>query len=152
MTDPTPRMNQVNVVVSDTPQAEAFYRLLGVEFDSPGEWPKESGALHTSVQREDSATGGVDLELDNPAMASIYAPPGLPAGVVIIGFQLASSDAVDTTHARLTQAGHRSLRDPADAFWGARYAIVEAPDGHGVGLMGPVDAAKRFVPPNDTPN
>ena len=33
-----------------------------------------------------------------------------------------------------------------DAFWGARYAIVEDPDGHTVGLMGPIDRTRGYIP------
>ena len=50
-------------------------------------------------------------------------------------------------HARVTAAGHRSHKAPEDAFWGARYAIVEDPDGIAVGLMSPQDDAKRSPPP-----
>jgi len=47
----------------------------------------------------------------------------------------------------MTGAGHRGLREPHDAFWGARYAILEDPDGIAVGLMSPVSDDKRSAPP-----
>ena len=34
-----------------------------------------------------------------------------------------------------------------DAFWGARYAVVSDPEGNGVGIMSPVDPARRSEPP-----
>ena len=34
-----------------------------------------------------------------------------------------------------------------DSFWGARYAIVEDPDGIAVGLMSPISAKHRAPPP-----
>ena len=34
---------------------------------------------------------------------------------------------------------------PSDAFQGARYAIVEDPDGNPVGLMSPIDAELRHL-------
>ena len=46
----------------------------------------------------------------------------------------------------LTAAGYAGSQPPYDAFWGARYAIVEDPDGNDVGLMSPIDAQRRFVP------
>ena len=47
---------------------------------------------------------------------------------------------------RLTAAGYRGCEPPYDAFFGARYAVVEDPDGNDVGLMSPIDAAAKFVP------
>ena len=41
----------------------------------------------------------------------------------------------------------RSQQPPFDAFWGARYAIVEDPDGNSVGLMSPVDPTRRSPMP-----
>jgi len=40
---------------------------------------------------------------------------------------------------------------PYDAFWGARYAIVEDPDGNAVGLMSPIDPDRRTAPPSSGP-
>jgi uncharacterized glyoxalase superfamily protein PhnB len=39
------------------------------------------------------------------------------------------------------------LQPPWDAFWGARYAIVEDPDGIAVGLMSPISPDRRSPPP-----
>ena len=47
----------------------------------------------------------------------------------------------------LTAAGHRGLQAPYDAFWGARYAVVEDPDGIAVGLMSPKSAEHRSPAP-----
>jgi hypothetical protein len=40
------------------------------------------------------------------------------------------------------------LQPPYDAFWGARYAIVEDPDGIAVGLMSPISPDFKSVPPD----
>ena len=42
-------------------------------------------------------------------------------------------------------------QQPYDAFWGARYAIVEDPDGNPVRLISPVDAGLRHWPPAPPP-
>jgi uncharacterized glyoxalase superfamily protein PhnB len=47
----------------------------------------------------------------------------------------------------MTSAGYLGLQPPFDAFWGARYAILEDPNGAAVGLMSPIDPEKRFWPP-----
>jgi hypothetical protein len=45
-------------------------------------------------------------------------------------------------------AGARSLMAPYDAFWGARFAVVEDPEGNAVGIMSPMDDARRTAPPD----
>jgi uncharacterized glyoxalase superfamily protein PhnB len=45
---------------------------------------------------------------------------------------------VDRTHAELVGAGHRSHKDPWDAPWGQRYAVVLDPDGTSVDLFAPL--------------
>ena len=59
----------------------------------------------------------------------------------VLGFKFASRDEVDRVYADLTGAGYRGQQPPYDAFWGARYAVVEDPDGNAVGLMSPIDPA-----------
>ena len=69
-------------------------------------------------------------------------------GTAILGFGLASRDEVDSLYEELVAAGHRGQQPPYDAFWGARYAIVEDPDGNAVGLMSPIDPERRSTPPD----
>lgn len=57
-----------------------------------------------------------------------------------------SRDRVDEIHADLIGAGYAGQQEPYDAFWGARYAVVEDPDGNPVGIMSPVDPARRGDP------
>ena len=51
------------------------------------------------------------------------------AGRVVVGFSVKSRAEVDQLYGEMTAAGHRGLQAPYDAFWGARYAVVEDPDG-----------------------
>jgi uncharacterized glyoxalase superfamily protein PhnB len=48
----------------------------------------------------------------------------------------------------MIDAGYRGLQEPYDAFWGARYAIIEDPDGIAVGLMSRVSPDRKSQPPN----
>jgi uncharacterized glyoxalase superfamily protein PhnB len=52
-----------------------------------------------------------------------------------LAFRCESRADVDAVYARLTAAGHRGHREPWDAFWGQRYAIVEDPDGNLISLF-----------------
>ena len=65
---------------------------------------------------------------------------------VILGFSLASREAVDDTYRALTAAGYLGRQEPYDAFFGARYAVVRDPAGNDVGLMSPIDQHRRFTP------
>ncbi len=111
----------------------------------PQEWPPNSGALHG----EADTPGGARLELDNRAMAEIWHASwraGRSGSRVVVGFSLPSREAVDERYTKLTAVGYASRQPPYDAFWGARYAIVQDPDGNDVGLMSPIDPARRFIP------
>ncbi len=90
--------------------------------------------------------GGAKLDIDNIVMAHIWGDRTLEPGSPVIGFSLASRDAVDDKYAELTGAGYAGRRKPYDAFFGARYAIVEDPDGHCIGLMSPTDPERQYTP------
>ena len=91
------------------------------------------------------------LDLDSAAFAQIWnkgwAGRKDLAGRVVVGFSVSSREEVDRLYGEMTAAGHRGLQAPFDAFWGARYAIVEDPDGIAVGLMSPISANRRSPPP-----
>jgi uncharacterized glyoxalase superfamily protein PhnB len=143
-----PVLDQVNVIAKNMRASLAFYRQLDVSFpvdDASGE------PFHANGQ----SAGGLDLDLDSPEFARVWnkgwAGRQDLAGRVVIGFGLKSREAVDQTYAELTGAGHRGLQPPYDAFWGARYAVVEDPNGIAVGLMSPVDPEKKSWPPAGWP-
>jgi catechol 2,3-dioxygenase-like lactoylglutathione lyase family enzyme len=140
----SPRFNQVNIVARDWEAALAFYRLLGLDLGSGSEWPAGSGSLHAAASTSVDAT---TVEFDNPLMVRIYAGERAADSVsAVLGFAFASAEVVDAAFKRVASAGHRVLREPYDAFWGARYAIVQDPDGNAVGLMGPIDRARAYTP------
>lgn len=149
MTGDRPVLTQVNLVVADTAAAADFYGRLGIavpELD-------ESSADH--VELPAGAAQGVTLELDSTTSARLWNASWRTAGggtPVVLGFSLASRDAVDATYADLTSAGHTGVQPPFDAFWGARYAIVADPDGNQVGLMSPSDQAPAAWPPPESPD
>jgi catechol 2,3-dioxygenase-like lactoylglutathione lyase family enzyme len=130
----------INLVVGDVDAAIAFYGLLGLDFGPSDEFPPGSGARHANVEPK----GQVDL--DNTRMARLWGTDALDAGATVVCFGLPSRDAVDEKYAALTAAGHRGTREPYDAFWGARFAIVEDPDGRPIGLMSPQDRSTSYTP------
>ena len=68
---------------------------------------------------------------------------GPPERGAILGFKVESRHEVDALVAALAADGVPVQQPPYDAFWGARYAVVSDPDGHGVGIMSPIDPDRR---------
>jgi catechol 2,3-dioxygenase-like lactoylglutathione lyase family enzyme len=146
MSDARPQFDQINIVSSDMEASLAFYRRLGVNLPEANVWRTESGAHHASVRE-----GDADLDIDSARFAAIWNKGWHGrsdlGGRVVVGFSVDSRADVDRLFAELTAAGHKGLQPPFDAFWGARYAIVEDPDGIAVGLMSPVSPEHRAPPP-----
>ena len=95
--------------------------------------------------------GGFTLEFDSPALAKHY-NAGWHAAAgggtrSVIGFSVSSREAVDERYAQLIAAGYNGRQPPYDTFWGARYAVIEDPDGNHVGIMSPLDPARRSASP-----
>ncbi|MDQ1367582.1 MAG: hypothetical protein QOF20_1151 [Acidimicrobiaceae bacterium] len=140
-----PELRQINLVAREIDASVAFYRLLGLEIDA------QPRADHVEI----APSNGVSIELDSVDSVghwdSGWSGSDDGRGGVVLGFALSSSDDVDARYAALTAAGYRAQQAPYDAFWGARYAIVEDPDGNAIGLMGPADADSRYWPPTTPP-
>jgi uncharacterized glyoxalase superfamily protein PhnB len=139
------RLHQVNLITHNMRESLAFYRRLGLDFPEGDVW--ESGG-HLHHARAEAASE-VSLEFESRELAHAYnAGFGAARGRVVVGLALDSREAVDTLWEELISEGAQGLQPPFDAFWGARYAIVEDPDGNQVGLMSPVDPARRSPPPD----
>jgi catechol 2,3-dioxygenase-like lactoylglutathione lyase family enzyme len=143
MDDTRPMLRQVNLVVRDMARSLAFYGLLGFEVpDPPPEDHVELGA------------GGLSLELDAAATIGRWDGgwSGATGGTTVLGVSLPTREAVDACFVALVGAGHRAHQVPFDAFFGARYAIVDDPDGNPVGLTSPIDPARKHWPPMPPPS
>ncbi len=132
-----PDLDLVDLVVRDMEATIAFYRALGVDIPESAIWRTPSGVHHVDV----TMPGGLMYNRG-------WREPTGTGTRSVLGFKVASREEVDRIHATLTGLGHRSSQPPFDAFWGARYAIVEDPDGNYIGIMSPSDPARRGAPPN----
>jgi uncharacterized glyoxalase superfamily protein PhnB len=142
-----PDFNQLDIVVRDMEATVAFYRALGIAIPDDAIWRTPSGAHHVDL----TMPGGMVLHFDSAVLAKVYnrgwtEPTGTGTRNVFT-FKVESRDDVDRIHDAMVALGYPSSQPPFDAFWGARYAIVEDPDGNHVGMMSPSDASHRQPPP-----
>lgn len=136
---------QINLLVADMAATVAFYRLLELDFSDPFEWPPGSGAEHI----DDIPSDAPYMAFDNPPMARIWSgqyDAQRRSGNVVIGLMVPTRADVDRLYAKVKDAGHPVGRQPYDAFFGSRYAIVIDPDGNQVGLKSPIEDDRRYVP------
>jgi hypothetical protein len=63
-------------------------------------------------------------------------------------FRVPTRADVDDVFRDMIDAGYRGLQKPYDAPWGARYAVIEDPDGIAEGLMSPISPDKKARPPD----
>ncbi len=126
----TPRFAVVGLVVDDMAASLAFYRRLGL--DLPAE---ADGQPHV----EAVLPGGLRLAWDTAGTVRSFDPDWRPpAGGghrLGLAFDCGKPGAVDAAYAELTGAGYEGRKEPWDAFWGQRYAIVHDPDGNSVELF-----------------
>jgi catechol 2,3-dioxygenase-like lactoylglutathione lyase family enzyme len=145
-----PALDQINLVCGDLDASIAFYRRLGVEIPDARVWRTTTGGHHASAA-DRSADQAIDFNLDSTAFAQCWNTGWKGRtdlrGCVVVGFGVPTRADVDAVFRDMTSAGYRGLQEPHDAFWGARYAILEDPDGIAVGLMSPVSPDKKSEPP-----
>jgi catechol 2,3-dioxygenase-like lactoylglutathione lyase family enzyme len=133
------RLDQVNLVVQDVPASRAFYGRLGLDFGDEGDpvWDDH----HVSARQGDATP--LDVDLDSVTFAAKWNQGASGRSGAVLGFKVDTRDAVDALVASLVADGVPVQQEPYDAFWGARYAVVSDPDGNGVGIMSPIDPARR---------
>ncbi len=123
--------DMIGIVVADMGEALGFYRRLGleiaegqeqepyVEVTTPNGYRISWNALSMVKQIEQEWVEPIGHRME-------------------LAFRCDSPAEVDAVHASIAAAGYRSHREPWDAFWGQRYAIVEDPDGNRVSLFAPL--------------
>ncbi len=131
-----PRFDAIGFAVADMDASLAFYERLGLEVVMP---PGEEG-MHAEL----GLPGGLRLMLDSHETIKMFDPDFEPLAFdaprgASIAFLCDDAAAVDAAYADLTGAGYRGHKEPWDAFWGQRYAVVKDPDGNTVDLFAPLE-------------
>jgi catechol 2,3-dioxygenase-like lactoylglutathione lyase family enzyme len=124
--DTLPTLNAIGITCSDMARSIAFYRAIGL--DVP-ETPDE-GHIDTFLPN------GVRFMLDSEEVMRSFLPEwqredGNQLGIAL---ECASAAEVDDVYGRVIAAGFEGEKEPWDAFWGQRYAILTDPDGVPVSL------------------
>jgi len=121
-----PELNAIGITVSDLRRSLQFYRLLGLDL------PEDSDEDHV----EATMANGTRLMFDPEEVIRSFLPEWTRenGNQVSLAFECASPAELDEIYARVVAAGFEGEKDPWDAFWGQRYALLGDPDGVRVNL------------------
>ena len=119
-------LDVIGIAVRDMAASLRFYRLLGLPVPEGAE-----SEAHVEIE-----LGGFRLAWDTvELLRGVYDGWEEPSGHrVELAFRCDSRGEVDAFYARMTGHGYRGRKEPWDAFWGQRYAIVEDPDENPISL------------------
>lgn len=120
--------DMVGIVVRDMATALRFYRLLGL--DIPNE---DEDNPHVEV----ITPNGYRIAWDTEELVKSFDPDwSEPRGQrVSLAFKCDSPADVDALYNKIVQSGYEGYKEPWDAFWGQRYAMVTDPDGNHIDLF-----------------
>jgi catechol 2,3-dioxygenase-like lactoylglutathione lyase family enzyme len=120
-----PELNAIGIAVADLQRTLEFYRLLGLDFDEP-----DDGHVEATM------ANGTRLMFDTEEVIRSFLPDRRRANgnQVSLAFECSSPVEVDEVYARVVAAGFEGEKEPWDAFWGQRYALLGDPDGVRVNL------------------
>lgn len=121
------KLNAVGVCSSDFQITAKFYEILGFKFP---EFSNEEQHLEP-IPTE----GSIRLMIDSKELTeSIIGEKPFAPNHSSFAIEFESAEEVDGIVEKVKEAGFKVFKEPWDAFWGQRYAIVEDPDGYRVDL------------------
>ncbi len=127
------KFDAIGVIVDEVKPTLEFYRKVGLEF------PEDAGT--EGGHFEATNTGGVRIMFDTVEEIQKFAPDwkaGSGSTRFSLAFLCTSPEEVDSIYVELTDLGYHGEKEPWDAFWGQRYAILHDPSGNEVDLFAPL--------------
>lgn len=120
------KLDMIGIITKDMEKSIEFYALLG--FIANGATTEEYVEL---------AHEGIRISLNTSKMiAGIYGyEPQTIGDKVELAFLCDSVSGVDEMYQKVSDAGYETFKEPWDAFWGQRYAIIKDPDGNLLSLF-----------------
>jgi uncharacterized glyoxalase superfamily protein PhnB len=128
--------DMIGIAVEDMGAALRFYRTLGLDIAEGND-----GEPYVEV----ITPNGYRISWNTVAMIKTIDPNWEPpvGHRIELAFKCDGPEEVDACYSRLTGAGYAGYKEPWDAFWGQRYAIVDDPDGNHVSLFAPLRGGKH---------
>lgn len=126
------KIDAVAVTSGDMKKAVEFYTLLGFQF----------GPITEDTQHVEPISNGRDTRLmidHKDLMKKITGTAPVPPSHSTFAVLCESPEDVDVVTEKVKDAGFTVIKEPWDAFWGQRYAIVADPDGYMVDLFAPLE-------------
>lgn len=128
---PKMKLDAVSVTSTDFAKTAKFYSLLGFSFPE-----FEVGEKHLEAI---TPAGEVRLMIDDAGlMKNITGKTVVPPTHSSFAIKCENPADVDAAVSAIKKAGFRVIKDPWDAFWGQRYAIVMDPDGYMTDVFAPL--------------
>lgn len=121
------KLNAIGVTSTNISKTIEFYTLLGFEFkdlksdDEHVEPVTPDGSAHLMI---DAVKIVKDIIGEDPKAGNISA----------FALQYDSVQELNAVADKVSHAGFKVFKEPWDAFWGQRYAVVQDPDGFKVDL------------------
>lgn len=122
------QLDLVGIVTDDVRASLEFYGRLGLDIPEDAEDEPHTEAV---------TPGGLRVAWDSAELIQqIYPSWTEPTGGhrLVLAFRCQNPAEVDAKYAELAALGH-GHKEPWDAFWGQRYAVVKDPDGNPVDLF-----------------
>ena len=121
-----PLLNRIGIAAADMAESIRFYRLLGLDM------PETPDDGHV----EASLPNGVRLMLDSEEVILSFLPDWKRGNgnQISVAFECGSAAEVDEVYTRVAEAGFDRGKEPWDASWGQRYALLWDPDGVRINL------------------
>jgi len=121
------KLNAIGVTSTNIPKTVEFYALLGFEF--PEDYDCNGHVAPTTPP------GSARLMIDATKIVKDIIGEDPKAGnISAFALQYDSVEELNKVAARVSEAGFTVFKEPWDAFWGQRYAVVQDPDGFKVDL------------------
>jgi uncharacterized glyoxalase superfamily protein PhnB len=122
------QIDMIAIVVREMAAALRFYRMLGLAI---------ADRMDSENHAEVITPNGYRIAWDSEELIKSLEPGWVqPVGHRMgLAFKCDSPAEVDAAYHKIVAAGYASRREPWDAFWGQRYALVTDPDGNPVDLF-----------------
>jgi uncharacterized glyoxalase superfamily protein PhnB len=121
------KIDAVGVTTTNMKKTVEFYTLLGFKFPS---FKTEDDHVEPIAE-----LGSARLMIDTEKLTeSLIGKKPIPGNHSSFAIQYNSSREIDEVVNRIKMSGFSVEKEPWDAFWGQRYAVVTDPDGYMVDL------------------